>query len=69
MRDSSTESARDTSHVDLYGAQYGNFATDLYADIRREAVGEDIGQNGWNTAAEQDQFIQLARSRTIGSPA
>jgi SAM-dependent methyltransferase len=57
MRDSSAESA-DTGQVDLYGAQYGNFATDLYAEIRREAVGEDIGQNGWNTASEQDQFIQ-----------
>jgi SAM-dependent methyltransferase len=57
MRDSSTESA-DTRQVDLYGAQYGNFASDLYAEIRREAVGEEIGQNGWNTAAEQDQFIQ-----------
>ena len=57
MRDSSTES-EGSSHVDLYGATYGNFATDLYADIRREAVGEDIGQNGWNTATEQDQFIR-----------
>jgi SAM-dependent methyltransferase len=43
--------------VDLYGASYRNFATDLYADIRREAFGEDIGQTGWLTAAEQDLFI------------
>jgi SAM-dependent methyltransferase len=57
MRDSTTE-PEGSSHVDLYGATYGNFAIDLYAEIRRAAVGEDIGQNGWNTAAEQDQFIQ-----------
>ena len=57
MRDSSTEPEH-TGQVNLYGTQYGNFATDLYAEIRRAAVGEDIGQNGWNTAAEQDQFIQ-----------
>lgn len=42
--------------VDHYGAQYGNFASQLYADIRREAFGEDIGQNGWLTAAELDLF-------------
>jgi SAM-dependent methyltransferase len=42
--------------VDHYGAQYGNFATRLYAEIRQEAFGEDIGQNGWLTAAEQDHF-------------
>ena len=43
--------------VDLYGASYRNFAHDLYADIRREAFGEDIGQTSWITAAEQDLFI------------
>lgn len=43
--------------VDHYGASYGGFASRLYADIRREAFGEDIGQNGWLTADEQDRFI------------
>jgi SAM-dependent methyltransferase len=42
---------------DLYGASYGNFATQLFAEIRREAFGEDIGQTSWLTAEEQDQFI------------
>lgn len=45
------------SGVDLYGASYRNFASELYADIRREAFGEDIGQTGWLTAEEQDLFI------------
>ncbi len=45
------------SVVDAYGANYGNFATDIYAEIRREAFGEDIGQQSWLTAAEQDRFM------------
>jgi len=41
-----------------YNAIYGNFAAELYAEIRREAFGEDIGQNSWLTAGEQDRFLQ-----------
>src|SRR5262245_8182292 len=54
--------------VDLYGASYRNFASDLYADIRREAFGEDIGQTSWLTAEEQDLFMSwlgLARSSRL----
>jgi SAM-dependent methyltransferase len=40
-----------------YDANYGNFQTGLYADIRHEAFGEDIGQNSWLTADEQDRFL------------
>ncbi len=43
--------------VDHYDASYRNFASDLYSTIRREAFGEDIGQTGWLTAEEQDDFI------------
>ncbi len=43
--------------VDHYGASYGHFSSDLYAEIRRETYGEDIGQTGWLTAAEQDKFL------------
>ena len=41
-----------------YDASYGNFRTRLYEEIRREAFGEDIGQQSWITADEQDRFIQ-----------
>jgi SAM-dependent methyltransferase len=54
--------------VDLYGASYRNFATQVYGDIRREAFGEDIGQTGWLTAEEQDIFISwlnLAKSSQL----
>ncbi|HSM08478.1 MAG TPA: class I SAM-dependent methyltransferase [Gemmatimonadota bacterium] len=44
-------------HVDHYGATYEGFASQVYADIRREAFGEDLGQTGWLTAEEQDLFM------------
>jgi SAM-dependent methyltransferase len=41
-----------------YDANYGNFQTELYAQIRQEAFGEDIGQNSWLTSDEQDRFLE-----------
>lgn len=41
-----------------YDASYGQFSSGLYATIRREAFGEDIGQNSWLTADEHDLFIK-----------
>jgi hypothetical protein len=38
-------------------ANYGNFQTDLYAQIRRDAFGEDIGQSRWLMADEQHKFL------------
>jgi 2-polyprenyl-3-methyl-5-hydroxy-6-metoxy-1,4-benzoquinol methylase len=40
-----------------YNSNYGNFQTEVYAQIRAEAFGEDIGQNSWLTADEQDRFL------------
>ena len=40
----------------FYDASYGRFADELYAAIRREAFGEDIGQNSWLRADEQRRF-------------
>lgn len=51
-----------------YDANYGNFQTDLYAEIRRNAFGEDIGQSSWITADEQDKFLpllNLSASKTL----
>jgi len=45
------------SSASHYRDNYKNFKSDLYAEIRREAFGEDIGQNSWLTANEQDRFI------------
>jgi SAM-dependent methyltransferase len=41
-----------------YDRTYGRFAEELYAAIRSEAFGEDIGQNSWLTAAEQRTFSE-----------
>src|SRR6201997_5871761 len=41
-----------------YDAAYGNFQASLYEEIRREAFGEDIGQNSWLTSGEQDRFLE-----------
>jgi cyclopropane fatty-acyl-phospholipid synthase-like methyltransferase len=51
-----------------YDANYSNFQTELYEQIRREAFGEDIGQHSWLTAGEQDKFVgwlDLAPGKTL----
>ena len=40
----------------FYNASYGRIAVEPYASIRREAFGEDIGQNSWLTAEELWRF-------------
>ena len=54
-----TEAVTPKQRTDIghYDANYGNFQADLYAEIRREAFGEDIGQSSWITADEQDRFL------------
>jgi 2-polyprenyl-3-methyl-5-hydroxy-6-metoxy-1,4-benzoquinol methylase len=52
------KAAKPKSNTGHYDANYGNFESELYAEIRREAYGQDIGQNSWLTADEQDRFIQ-----------
>ena len=47
-----------------YNANYGNFETELYAQIRQEAFGEDIGQNSWLTSEEQDGFLEFLDLRS-----
>jgi cyclopropane fatty-acyl-phospholipid synthase-like methyltransferase len=54
--DSTTKSTADEAGI-YYDTNYGNFDTELYSEIRREAFGEDIGQNSWVTADEQDRFL------------
>jgi SAM-dependent methyltransferase len=44
------------NQVDLYSNTYGNFQEQVLAEIRRDAFGEDIGQNSWITTDEYDMF-------------
>ena len=41
---------------DFYGAHYARFASPLAAAIRREVYGQDLGQTGWRSAAEQAEI-------------
>src|SRR5512147_2249986 len=45
-----------SNKVDLYYSTYGNFKEQVLAEVRREAFGEDIGQNSWITTDEYDAF-------------
>jgi 2-polyprenyl-3-methyl-5-hydroxy-6-metoxy-1,4-benzoquinol methylase len=42
-----------------YDANYGHFDVDVYEQVRREAFGEDIGQNSWLTVDEQERFLAM----------
>ena len=46
---------------DFYGPQYARFHSELAAELRREVYGEDIGQQGWRSAAEQRDIADLLR--------
>jgi len=48
--------AEDAEVAEHYSAQYGQFATDVHASVRRAAFGQDIGQNSWLTVGELEQF-------------
>ena len=50
-----------TDRFDFYGAHYRRFGSDLAAALRREIYGEDLGQTGWRTAAEQAEIAALLR--------
>jgi cyclopropane fatty-acyl-phospholipid synthase-like methyltransferase len=45
--------------VDLYGTAYGNFATDVLEQVRRDTYGHDFGQSSWVTADEYRRFFRL----------
>jgi SAM-dependent methyltransferase len=42
--------------VNLYGTSYGGFAETVYAEVRREAYGDEVGQASWLTREELDRF-------------
>jgi len=56
------------SSSSYYDANYEHFQTELYAQIRLEAFGEDIGQNSWLTSSEQDsllRWLDLSPGKTL----
>jgi ubiquinone/menaquinone biosynthesis C-methylase UbiE len=49
----------DASRYEFYSAQYARFGSAAAAEVRREAYGNDLGQQGWRTLAEQDVIVDL----------
>jgi len=44
--------------VDLYDSAYGNYATDIYRQVRVATYGEDLGQTSWVTNEESHAIPQ-----------
>src|SRR5215467_2771862 len=44
--------------VDLYSATYGQFLVGVHEQVRREAYGEDIGQNSWLLADSYRRYLR-----------
>ncbi|HEX6012921.1 MAG TPA: class I SAM-dependent methyltransferase [Geminicoccaceae bacterium] len=55
------ESNGDVGTYDFYGPHYRRFHSELAGRIRREVYGEDLGQTGWRTSAEQARIAELLR--------
>ena len=54
------DKGRESGGFNFYGPQYARFGSGLAAELRREVYGEDLGQQGWRTAAEQAEIAQMA---------
>jgi SAM-dependent methyltransferase len=52
---------RGNERFDFYGGHYGRFTAELAAEVRSEVYGEDLGQTGWRTAAEQAEIAHYLR--------
>lgn len=53
-----------SKRVETYDAAYGNFSNKVLQEIRREAFGDDIGQNSWITT---DEFLRLLKHLELKS--
>jgi len=47
-----------SKRVETYDAAYGNFSNKVLQEVRRDAFGDDIGQNSWITT---DEFLRLLK--------
>lgn len=50
---------QESDRYEFYSEQYARFGSKLATEVRREAYGEDLGQQGWRTLAEQDEIATL----------
>lgn len=56
-----TTDGADAGPFDFYAAHYARFDSASSAALRRHVYGEDLGQTGWRTAAEQQEIGQWLR--------
>ena len=61
---STQDEGHESGGFNFYGPQYARFGSGLAAELRREVYGEDLGQQGWRTAAEQAEIAQMMGPRT-----
>ena len=47
-----------SAKVDLYNNAYGNFAAEVYREIRVETYGHDLGQTSWVTSEESAEIMR-----------
>src|SRR5262245_29637323 len=60
------KSSRENADFNFYGPQYSRFDSPIAAEIRAEVYGEDIGQQGGRTSAEQAEIAdQVQRGLEI----
>jgi ubiquinone/menaquinone biosynthesis C-methylase UbiE len=52
--------------VDLYDGEYGNYASDVYQQVRTETYGIDFGQTSWVTT-EESTLIPILLALTANS--
>jgi len=45
--------------IDLYDSSYGNYALEVYREVRLETYGEDFGQTSWVTTQESHEIPRL----------
>src|SRR6185312_4123978 len=58
-----TKGPADSGKVNLYDNAYGNYAAEVYRQVRLETYGEDFGQTSWVTTAESSEIPELLKVR------
>lgn len=57
-----------TEKADLYNTSYGNAEAEVYAEVRRETYGVDLGQTSWISVEEVSEIprlLQLSASSNV----
>ncbi|WP_457588484.1 hypothetical protein [Ensifer canadensis] len=61
------EQSAHAGNFTFYRAQYSRFGSRFADEIRLEAYGEDLGQQGWRSLGEQGDIFGLVQSSPQGN--